>query len=116
MAVIDVGLDGNHSLNSTTIDLRVTRTSAGAYALGTTLNADSAMPVKYVGRADSDVNVRLKQHASDGKYKFFAYIYCSGITAAYEKECELYHTFGNLDNFLHPAKPYPSSRCPKCQA
>ena len=87
--MLNVGLNGNYQLNSTNVGIRLPRKSAGAYALGRTLNADGYMLVDYVGRADYDVNGRLKQHASEGKYKYFAFIYCEGVTAAHAKECEL---------------------------
>jgi hypothetical protein len=58
MSTIKVGLDGNHSLSATTVDAKVTKKSAGAYALGDSLDADGAMPVKYVGRADNSGAIR----------------------------------------------------------
>lgn len=112
---IDVGLNGNHSLDSSTIDQKVSH-SGGAYALGVSLQTDGGMPVKYVGRSDSDLNSRLKQHASEGQYSYFAFTHRTGAIAAYEKECELYHTFGPLDNVVHPHKPNASCKCPHCGA
>jgi hypothetical protein len=112
---INVGLNGNHLLISPTIDQKVSR-SGGAYALGVSLLPNGEMPVKYVGRSDYDLNSRLKQHASEGRYKYFVFIYCAGVGAAYEKECQLFHTFGNLDNAVHPHKPNASCKCPYCGA
>jgi hypothetical protein len=111
---MNAGLDGMHSLTSWAIDLKVRQHSGGAYALGITLLPNGEIPIKYVGRADYDLNNRLKQHASEGRYKYFAFIYCGSVIAAYDKDCELYHTFGNLDNTVHPAKPNASCKCPQC--
>jgi len=112
--IINHGLDGDHSLTSWAIELKVRQRSGGAYALGIELLPNGEIPVKYVGRADHDLNNRLKEHASEGRYKYFAFIYCASVVAAYEKECELYHNFGNLDNAVHPIKPNPSCKCPHC--
>jgi len=103
-------------LSAATINGNVGSKSAGAYALGRTLNSDGSMPVNYIGRADADVNARLQQHAVEGKYKYFAFIYCAGASAAYQRECELYHLFGNLDNVNHPGKVNSWDKCPKCGA
>lgn len=114
MATINVGLNGIFNLDVLSIEVAVSKTSAGSYALGHSLNGDGSMPVSYVGRADYDLKVRLKQHANERKYKYFAFAYCPGVLAAYQNECELFHAFGKLDNQLHPAKPWSSCTCPKC--
>jgi hypothetical protein len=115
MAAINVGLNGNHQLTAYMVILKVAN-SAGAYALGKTLHTDGSMPVSYVGRSDDDLCARLLQHAGENKYSYFAFIHCANAVAAYQKECELYHTFANLDNKVHPAKPNTSCKCLKCGA
>ena len=90
-------MNGPYLLNKDKIDEVVTETSAGNYALGY-VNEKGTFIVKYVGRADSDVNASPK--------------------AAFEKECRNYHDFGgskSLDNKIHPDRPKNSSwKCPCC--
>lgn len=105
------GLSGPYSLTKESIDRNVTRTSAGAYALGRTI--DGVFHVHYVGRSDGDVRGRLKDHV--GKYTQFKFDYFSSAKAAFEKECRLYHDFGPPANSVHPARPRGSGwKCPAC--
>ncbi len=105
------GLDGEYPLTESGIDTNVSRTSAGAYALGRT--KDEKYLISYVGRSDDDVNARLKQHVND--YDRFKYGYFSSAKAAFEKECNLYHDFTPFDNKIHPARPNNSNwSCPRC--
>jgi hypothetical protein len=106
------GLNGPYALTTDRIDVAITKTSPGAYALGVT--TDGTFYVSYVGRSDTDVNARLKNHV--GSYKHFKYGYFSSPKAAFEKECNLYHDFDNLDNDVHPARPAGSNwTCPRCR-
>ncbi|GGF28982.1 hypothetical protein GCM10011611_38830 [Aliidongia dinghuensis] len=110
------GLTGPYAHTSAEVDNQVTRTSAGAYALGRT-DSSGTFLVSYVGRSDDDLNNRLKTHASNATYKQFKYGYMGSSKAAFEKECTLYHDFGesSLDNKIHPARPANSTwSCPKC--
>ena len=108
-----------HDLDADTIDDVVTKTSAGAYAL-TRKGIKDGFVVYYVGRSDTDLKARLKQHAADGIYSYFKAGYCASPKAAFEKECQLYHDFGGseaLDNTVHPARPNGSNwTCPRCYA
>ncbi len=111
-------MDGPFSLNCETIDREVTCTKPGNYALGY-LNDKGVFIVKYVGRADSDVNGRLKAHVTEG-YPLFKFKYATSPKAAYEKECKNFHDFGGdkgrLDNKIHPDLPNESKnwKCPIC--
>jgi hypothetical protein len=71
--------------------------------------------VKYVGRSDGDLNARLKQWVAS-KYTHFMYAFYPTSKDAFEKECNLFHTFGGtakLDNSIHPARPQGTSlKCP----
>ncbi len=105
------GLDGEYPLTESGIDTNVSRTSAGAYALGRT--KDEKFLISYVGRSDDDVNARLKKHVGD--YAKFKYGYFSSPKAAFEKECNLYHDFEPPDNKIHPARPDNTNWiCPRC--
>lgn len=103
------------SLTNEKIDSLVTQTKPGVYALDKTTGA--GFQVSYVGRADIDLNRRLKDWV--GKYKYFKFEYATSPKDAFEKECELWHDFGGpqgkLDNDKHPERPDETNwKCPKC--
>ena len=107
---------GSYALDLATVNQQVTRTSPGNYALG--YSKDQVFYVQYVGRADVDVNVRIKQHVGEG-YQRFMFSYATSPKAAFEKECRNYHDFGeskSLKNTLHPDRPENSGwKCPVCK-
>lgn len=118
MASLD--MSGAYSLTNAEVSNQVTKTSAGNYALGYMKTKDDGghtFIVQYVGRSDTDVGGRLKQHVGE-KYKKFKYSYASSPKAAFEKECRNYHDFGeskSLDNEVHPRRPNGSGwKCPYC--
>lgn len=108
---------GSFDLNTETIDNQVTKTSPGNYALGHINKENNHFIVEYVGRADSDLNGRLKQHVGE-KYKKFKYSYATSPKAAFQEECRDYHEFGEnqkLDNKIHPDKSEDTFwKCPYC--
>ena len=112
----NLNMNGPYFFNKDKVDEVVTRTSAGNYALGY-VNDENAFIVQYVGRADIDVNTRLKQHIGE-PYKRFKFSYASSPKVAFEKECRNYHDFGEskkLNNKIHPDRPQHSSwKCPCC--
>ena len=115
-----LNMNGAYDLTSNEIGNQVTKTSAGNYALGymkTKEDGGRTFIVQYVGRSDSDVAGRLKQHVGE-KYKKFKYSYATSSKAAFEKECKNYHDFGgseSLDNEVHPRRPDNSGwKCPCC--
>jgi hypothetical protein len=111
---IPMGLRGPFSLTTGGIDNSVLSVSPGAYALGKMANDQSVFYVHYVGRSDTDVASRLKQHAPEW-YPQFHYEYYSTPKAAFEKECNLYHDFKPPDNKVHPARQQGTDwKCPRC--
>lgn len=114
MASLD--MEGPFDLEREAIDAQVTKSSAGNYALGY-VNSKGVFIVKYVGRSDTDLNLRLKQH-SEG-YPRFKYSYADSSRAAFEKECRNYHDFGGsaaLDNSIHPDRATGADwQCPLCR-
>lgn len=109
------GLYGPHSLTQEGIDAAVKGVAPGAYALGD-VNANNTFIVRYVGRSDTDLNDRLKDWVGD--YRQFKYAFYPTAKAAFEKECHLFHDFGEttLDNAVHPARPAGSDwKCPRCK-
>ena len=116
-----LNMDGAYDLTNNDISSQVTKTSAGNYALGymkTKEDGGRTFVVEYVGRSDTDVAGRLKQHVGE-KYKKFKYSYATSPKAAFEKECKNYHDFGesqSLDNDVHPRRPDGSGwKCPCCE-
>ncbi|MCP5371093.1 MAG: hypothetical protein H6907_05105 [Hyphomicrobiales bacterium] len=105
------GLRGSYPLTNESIKEYVSRTSAGAYALGYV--KDNSFYVGYVGRSDNDVAARLHSHI--GRYKRFKYEYYGSAKAAFEKECRIYHDFSPGGNKVHPDRPNGSGwKCPVC--
>lgn len=91
---------------------------SGAYILTNVSN----MAV-YVGRSDSDLNTRLKEHLPwnetnpcikrSGVLNFY-FEGTSSAKDAYALECEWYHKFTPTCNIAHPAKLFFNFTCPKC--
>ena len=111
-------MNGPYPLTNEDIDKRIPVGSIGNYAYGYT-NSEGSFVVPYVGRSDSDLNVRAKHGV--GQYKQYKYSIALTAKAAFEKECKNYHYFGGpdgkLDNKIHPDAPdgtnYSCSVCPK---
>ena len=105
------GLRGPFPLTENGINQNVTRQSPGAYALGR--SKEDTFHINYVGRSDSDVASRLRDHV--GKQSQFKYEYYASEKAAFEKECRLYHDFYPPGNKNHPGRPAGSGwKCPMC--
>ena len=109
-----LGMKGLFNLTSREIDSQVTKTSPGNYALGRV--SENKFYVYYVGRSDTDLNGRLKDWVDE--YDKFRFSYAASPKAAFEKECQNYHDFGEtdkLDNKQHPQRPDDSNwKCPVC--
>ena len=116
------GLGKHYSLDNETVDSVVKKKSAGVYVLGHIKTEKKnkkevkTFIVEYVGRADDDVNDRLKKWV--GTYPKFKFGYYTSPKAAFEKECSIYHDFGGkkiLDNDIHPDRPKNKDwQCPRC--
>lgn len=114
MASLD--MHGAYDLSLAKIDELVTKISHGNYALGVINQNTHKFVVKYVGRAEEYLNVRLKQHV--GKYPKFKFSYAASPQAAFEKVCRNFHDFGGtqkLGNTVHPKPPVHADwKCPCC--
>jgi hypothetical protein len=98
-------------LSNSEVESHVRLSSPGVYALDRTTTR--GFTVNYVGRADDDLARRLKEHVTEDVYKYFKYEYVNSARAAFEMECKLYHSYRNLDNQIHPARPKGTSYpCP----
>lgn len=107
------GLRGPFPLTRDGVDAAVTFAMPGTYALGH-INQHDQFVVEYAGRADDDVNARLKDHVPE-PYQKFKFEYYASAKEAYFKECRIYHDFRPRDNKIHPAAPKGSYlSCPVC--
>ena len=99
----------NGAINALVEDERM-----GNYLLGIE-DSDGKVTVKYIGRSDTDLASRLKDHVKE-YYTYFAFRYAPSKTAAYRQECQDYHYYyNNLDNKIHPDAPSNINRiCPVC--
>lgn len=106
-----LNMKGSYPLTNEEINKQITETSPGNYAYGHV--KDNTFYVEYVGRADSDLNDRIKHGV--GQYKRFKYSYAKNAKEAYEEECRNYHDFSPVDNKRHPDKPDGKNyKCPIC--
>jgi hypothetical protein len=108
---------GPFALTLKAITEMVTLTAAGNFALGTV--EPLGFCVLYVGRSDTDVAKALGEWVRQNpRYKAFTFSYAAGPRAAFEKECDDFHEFGNdqrLDNVAHPEHPAKKEwLCPRC--
>jgi hypothetical protein len=108
------GLWGPFSLTPRGIDAAVSDASPGVYVLGKSVEAEGEFRVLYVGRDDRDIRSRLKLQVAKWYPQFF-YKYYFSAQAAFEKECELYHSLNPPDNKAHPARSDGTDwTCPRC--
>ena len=109
-----LGMGVIHRLNAINIDCYVKSGSKGNYALGYKEGND--FYVCYVGRSDTDLNRRLKDHIGENPdYVYFKFKYATTVEDAYKLECRNFHDFPNENNAAHPAKPKGyGGNCPIC--
>jgi hypothetical protein len=103
---------GPFPLNRENVDSLLWFVSPGTYALGT-VSKKGVLEIEYVGRADDDLNKRLKEHI--GRYTHFAVTKHPSPREAHQHECRLYHDFGPPDNQGHPRPPAgDETECAQC--
>lgn len=104
------------ALTNEEINANVGVNKAGNYLLGNVIGS-VYVKVMYVGRSDTDLASRLKDHIDEG-YGLFKFKYATSPKAAFEQECTDYHNYGGrlrLNNAIHPDSPSGISRkCPIC--
>ena len=105
------------------VDRKIEKEKIGNYALGYLQDREDGrrvFTVCYVGRSDTDLKRRIKEHIGENpKYQFFKYSYASSSKDAYYKECNNWHDFGGpeglLNNSIHPDKPEGTNwKCQQC--
>lgn len=111
------GLHGPHQLTTQNVDAVVRGRGPGTYALGR-VDQNNVFIVAYTGRSDTDLNGRVKDWVSS-KYPHFKYGFFDTPKAAFDRECGIFHEFGEtnlLDNDIHPARPKGSDwKCQHCK-
>ena len=111
--VLGTGLRGPFDLAADTIEEELVVNCPGAYALGFIDNL-GRFSITFVGSSGEDLKSTLKERigtASQFKFRHFAQ-----PRQAFEKECEMFHQFMPVGNFLHPARPPGADwTCPRCR-
>lgn len=114
MASLD--MQGPYDLTNLKIDELIAILSIGNYALGVINQKTNKFVVKYVGRSETDLNARLKQHV--GRHPKFKFSLAATPEDAFQKVCRNFHDFGGakkLVNSIHPVPPADSGwKCPSC--
>jgi len=109
-------MEGPYPFKEKYIDPLVDKEKIGNYLLGKI--EGELFHVWYVGRSDTDLNRRLREHISED-YTHFMYSYQTHVNDAYTKECTNFHGFNgtnHLNNQRHPNKPEGCHHlnCPHC--
>lgn len=111
-------MKGKFGLTIAEIDSVVTNT-AGTYIL-----VNSNNNAVYVGRSDTDLNKRLKEHLPENEKElcikrsdvtYFYFENANDPQGAYLLECEWYHNYRPTCNIAHPAKISAVWICPICR-
>lgn len=77
----------------------------------------------YVGRSDTNLNNRLKDHLPQNEDNIcikrcevdaFYFEIMQSLKEAYNLECEWYHKYNPTCNNAHPLKKYLNWHCPAC--
>ncbi|MGL4396780.1 MAG: hypothetical protein ACRCS9_09595 [Hyphomicrobium sp.] len=112
--MLTTSLNGPYKLTFDDITASVRRTSPGTFALGY-VDTQGNFRIRSVGR--SDENIREKLCTMIGSDQCFKYTYANSPTAAFTRECELFHQFKPYGNMLHPERPRGSNlECPRCRS
>jgi hypothetical protein len=100
--ILSAGLLGPFELAYDVVADEVVAHRPGAYALGYT-DLNGRFCVTFVGSSITDLKEKLKEHI--GTARQFKFRHFATEKAAFEKECELFHQFLPVGNFLHPERP-----------
>ncbi|MBN1352729.1 hypothetical protein JXJ21_25295 [candidate division KSB1 bacterium] len=107
-------MEGPFRLNAETIDEKVNRISPGNYVIGRR-NESGTFLFKRIGRANSDLNSKLKSWVSKTTKPLFKFRYSSSAREAFAVECAIYHDFAKDERVEHPKRPDSTNwRCPRC--
>lgn len=108
-------MEGPYRFNVKTINEKVTRTSPGNYVLGRRTE-QGAFLFSYIGRANADLNSKLKSRAAKINKPFFKFRYSDSAQEAFRTECENYHDYVKNGKSKHPKRPEDTNwQCPRCR-
>lgn len=112
--MLETRMEGPFRLTVDEIDAVIEAGTAGAFAIGH-VDYRGRFVVQYVGRSDSDLRSQLRSKI--GSEPYFKHQCFATPQQAFEKECELFHSFQPPGNFLHPERPSGTDwKCPSCTA
>jgi len=110
-----LSMEGPYRFNVKTINEKVTRVSPGNYVLGRR-NERGTFLFSYIGRANTDLNLKLKSWAAKIDKPFFKFRYSDSAQEAFRIECENFHDYIKDGKIKHPKKPANSDwQCPRCE-
>lgn len=109
---MDSGLQGPYRLAIDEIRRELEGQKPGVFALGYT-DGNGKFRIDSIGRDDANIQHKLcSMVGSNIEFKYRTY---EDLKAAFEKECELFHTFKPPGTFLHPDRPVGTNwTCPHC--
>jgi hypothetical protein len=109
-------MQGAYDLTNGKIDELIANDCPGNYALGIISPKTGKFAVEYVGRSETDLNARLKEHV--GKHSKFKFSLAASPKEAFEKVCKNFHDFGGSKKLRNNVHPTPSAgsgwKCPFC--
>lgn len=107
-------MEGPYHFDIKTIDEKVTRVSPGNFVLGRK-NENGTFLFSYIGRANIDLNSKLKSWVTKTDKPLFKFRYSVSAQAAFGMECENYHDFVKDGKNKHPRRPTSTDwKCPRC--
>ena len=110
-----LSMEGPYRFNIKTINEKVTRVSPGNYVLGRR-NDHGTFLFSYIGRANTDLNSKLKSRAEKIDKPFFKFRYSDSAQEAFRIECENFHDYVKDGKNKHPKRPANTDwQCPRCK-
>jgi len=108
-------MEGPYCLDIATIDEKVSQSSPGNFVLGRK-NEEGTFLFNYIGRANADLNSKLKSWIAKTDKPFFKFRYSVSAREAFQVECKNFHDFVKKEKKRHPRKPADSNwKCPLCK-
>jgi len=107
-------MKGPYSLDIKTVDEKITRVSAGNFVLGRK-NENGTFLFSYIGRANTDLNSKLKSWIGKTVNPLFKFRYAISARDAFGIACENYHDFVTEGKAKHPERSeHTDWKCPRC--
>lgn len=105
-------MNGPHELSFDCLEQVLPKGRTGVFTLGY-VDRDGRFRVQSVGRDDYDLRARLCELI--GSSVMFKFAVVPNALDAFERECELFHTFRPPSTIIHPSRPRGTDwQCPQC--